>query len=432
MRCAEVRALLAVRDELDATTDTAVAGHLTHCRTCSAALADEQFVLSQLRGIPIQEPPIGLESRLLALPTTASVGLAPALAERWIWMLLAAATAVATWGLWRAQLGGTDKLMPVDAPLVDAGAAADARGAGPSPLGFAVTGRAIATAVLRQRPIDLHRQPDLDVAAGVLAEAPAADGAGGPGGRGAPPGRGPRDSGAGVASQPPESDGGSGALPPAAAPPTPAPADARPAGRPRSATAAAPGVEATAAAPGGCAGTMIQLTVRVLADMAGGGIDGCPGCDGTFDALDRDALAASGMKMPVLQIGYYSRTRPDELVFERNYDASDVRSDQPGELTIELPVCVVPDAWPLVAFARILNTGSADGSNWDYCPTNANEKVLSGPDDVSFEVRIRPMCPVNPTPTASEPLSGPPTPAATPPDAPFGSGPEPPSGQVAP
>ncbi|MEO8082194.1 MAG: hypothetical protein ABI780_00080 [Ardenticatenales bacterium] len=439
MRCIEVRVLRSEGAALDAATDAAVAAHIARCPACVAALADEQLMLSQLRAMPIHEPPVGLESRLLALPSAASIGLAPLLAERWVWLLLAAATAVTSWGLWRAQVDGANDRIPAGtSPLVDAGAPGERGGADPSSdvrLALAPRSDAIATAVLRLRPVDLRRQPALDAATDADTDSIArpATGATSPGrspGRSSPPGREPRDRGAGITSNPPEDDGGAGV--PRAPSGTPT-TEARPAHRPHVATAQPTALVAAATATvgrGECTGAPVTLTVRVFADVAGDGA--CAGCDGAFDGRDRDALAASGAAMPALQIGYYSQAQPDALVFEQTIEAADAHYISRGELIVELPVCVAADQWPLVAIVRILGDGATREGDWTYCPTSGGEAVLSEADNLSFEVRIHPMCPI-PTPTPpSAPLGGSPTPDATPVDAPSAGGPEPPLSQVGP
>lgn len=64
-----VSRLVGVYGELDRAERRMIDEHLRACDACRQAWCDEQRVRAYLKGLPCVEPPVGLEGRLLAIPT---------------------------------------------------------------------------------------------------------------------------------------------------------------------------------------------------------------------------------------------------------------------------------------------------------------------------------------------------------------------------
>lgn len=431
-----MRLCLAERDALDPSTAQAIATHLQTCAACGGAMAEQQLAVARLRNLPLREPPPGLEARLLALPTSAAapMSLSPVLTERLVWLVLATATVLTAWGVWRAGLVDPDGRHPGAFPPVadERGRdVADARKGDPR-RAQGLTGDELAlaggpTAVARLFPLDLRVPPRVAALGGEVGP----DDAPGRPPNGAPQGRGPRSSGAGIAASAPEGDGGSGqAIPPppmAGDPPAsrPKPADRSTAHAPAMPTEAPTAAPAVPTAPTAPPCTTVAISVRIVADVAGGDDPACAGCDGRFDDRDRDLLAATMRSMPAMQVGYFSATRPD-LAGETTILAGDARYTEAGDVTVTFDACVAPSEWPVVTQLVILPEGASEG--WAACPSTGFEASLPGPEASTVQFALRQACPVVPPPAGvSGATSVSPDPAG-PSEVGAGGGPEPPAG----
>ncbi len=427
-----MRSSLTERDTLAPSTAEAVAAHLRTCAACGGAMAEQQLAVARLRSLPLREPPPGLEARLLALPTSAAapMSLSPVLTERLVWLVLATATVLTAWGVWRAGLVDPGGRHPGAFPPVadergrdDAGAHNDDPRRAQGLTGDELALAGAPTAVARLRPIDLEVPPDVaarDDEVGL-------DNAGGGRPIGAPQGRGPRSSGAGITASAPEGDGGGQANPP---PPS---AGDPPASRPKPedrSTAHATGIPTAAptaapAAPTVSPCTTVAISVRIVADVAGGDNPTCAGCDGQFDDRDRDVLAAMMRSMPAMQVGYFSATQPD-VSGETTILADDVRYTEAGDVTVTFSACVAPSEWPVVTQLVILPEGASEG--WAACPSTGFEASLPGPEATTVQFALRQACPVIPPPAdAPAATSVSPDPAG-PSEVGSGGGLEPPAG----
>ena len=399
-------------------------------------MAEQQLAVARLRSLPLREPPPGLEARLLALPTSAAapMSLSPVLTERLVWLVLAAPTALTAWGVWRAAPLDPDVGETAARPLFEAERGrdgADAR-SGDSRRAQGPTGDELAlaggpTAVARLRPLDLRVPP---MVAALGGEVGPYDAPGRPP-NGAPQGRGPRSSGAGITASAPEGDGGGGqAIPPppmAANPPAsrPKPADRSTPHATGMATDAPTAAPTAPTAPTAPPCTPVATAVRIVADVAGGDDPACAGCDGRYDDRDRDLLAATMRSMPAMQVGYFSATRPD-LAGETTILAGDARYTEAGDVTVTVDVFVAPREWPVGTQLGILPEGTSEG--WAACPSTGFEASLPGPEASTVQFALRQACPVVPPPAgASGATSVAPDPAG-PSEGGAGGGPEPPAG----
>lgn len=433
MRCGDAVALAAERATLDRAAADAVTAHLADCPACAATVSRHEAAVAQLRGLPLREPPPGLEAKLLSLPRVAAAPAMPAaplaLGERWVWLLAVAATALTAWSLWQARVNDPDGRVPgALPPLADAGGAGDGRqpaGAGPAAFDGDTAGRSDAaaepTAVARLRPLDLRRLTAPDAV--TAARRPVAAGVEAP--SGARPTRGPRGGWADRTAATPVADEG------AAAPPPSSDRDPAPAAPPRppDAGAAAPTAAPPAAAPiatatgNGCDGPVAAVRVRVAADVAGGGDGRCQGCDGTAGADDVAALVAAGGRLPSMQIGYYAQG--DGAAFEQRVVPGGAGFLSPGEVVVELPTCQLrAEHWPLTVVVRF--EADAAAGDWAVCPGSRFEIVLDRPDAPAPTVLVHPVCPAAPPPTTA-PSAPPPTAAGAATDAPDLGAPPPPA-----
>lgn len=393
MRCSDARSRAAENEALDPSTAEAVAAHLAQCPACAAAVAEQRLAVLRLRSLPLREPPAGLEGRLLALPSAvaAPTSLAPVVAERFVWLVLAAVAALSAWGLWRARLidpGGLQPASPFPLVAHEQGSDGANRRADAPPPSQPLTGDAIAfgtapTAVARLHRLDLRRQPDTVTLAGEA-------------GRVARPGRSPRGlgPGAGVASSAPTAEGDGGApVPPASGDGGRQASRPQPGqnGKPPEATALPTAVPAGAPTqPTASACTTVTFHVRVMADVAGGLDAQCAGCDGQFDDLDRASLAASLTTMPPMQVGIFSAVDPD-LADEVSIEPNDPRYyTEAGDVTAILQLCLAPRHWPIVAQLHLLPGGV---EQWSGCPSTGLETTMNDPNATTATFALRPTCP---------------------------------------
>jgi hypothetical protein len=280
MSCDRVQALLGVPAELDRAERLLLTRHLRDCPDCRTAQIDEERVRSHLAGLPELPVPTGLQTRLMAIPKTASQPAAPVLG-RW---LLALGLAIGLLGL-ASQLQESANPRPLPVP----------------PLGTAAP-------VASEPVLGPADNSGLDATVAVAGRAPTADGRrAGADALSRPTARPTRPARPGGARSRPASpdtlQGPAEPLSEIAAPPQDPPAHDAGREEPRR----APTAEPTAADPSPVVSstprTCIQLSFEAFLDLAGDGGRDCPGCDGRFTDDDAPPHEAHREEGPVTPLG---------------------------------------------------------------------------------------------------------------------------------